>query len=60
VRCISERFGKGKILRELEKELEKQVAEVENGKIDDLVKKYYESRKQYHRIKTLKELYLEN
>ena len=60
VRCISERFGKGKILRELEKELEKQVAEVEQGKIDDLVKKYYESRKQYHRIKILKELYLEN
>lgn len=60
VRCISERFGKGKILRELEKELEKQVAEIEQGKVDDLIKKYYESRKQYHRIKILKELYLEN
>lgn len=60
VRCISERFGKGKILRELEKELEKQVAEVEQGRVEDLLKKYYESRKQYHRIKILKELYLEN
>jgi hypothetical protein len=58
VRCISERFGKGKILKELENELDKQVAEVEGGKIDDLLKKYYESRKNYHRIKILKDLYL--
>ena len=58
VRCISERFGKGKILRELEKELEKQVEGAEVGKVDDLLKKYYESRKQYHRLKILKELYL--
>lgn len=36
------------------------MAEVEQGKVDDLVRKYYESRKQYHRIKILKELYLEN
>jgi len=35
------------------------VAEVEGGKIDDLLKKYYESRKNYHRIKILKDLYLE-
>ena len=60
VRCISERFGKGKILRELEKELEKQVEQVENSRIDDVLKKYYEARKQYHRIKILKELYLDN
>jgi len=40
--------------------LEKQVAEVQNGKVDELLKKYYESRKHYHRIKILKELYLEN
>lgn len=40
--------------------MEKQVAEVEHGKLEDLVKKYYESRKEYHRIKILKELYLEN
>ena len=54
VRYISERFGKGKILRELEKELEKQVEQVENSRIDDVLKKYYEARKQYHRIKILK------
>ena len=59
VRCISERFGKGKILKELENELEKQVSQIEGAKIDDLLKKYHESRKKYHRIKILKELYLE-
>lgn len=36
------------------------MAEVEGGKIEDKLKRYYESRKQYHRIKILKELYLEN
>jgi hypothetical protein len=59
VRCIGERFGKGKILKELESELDKQVSQVEGGRIEDLLKRYYESRKKYHRIKILKELYLE-
>ena len=46
-------------MKELEHELEKQVSQVEGGKVEDLLKRYYESRKKYHRIKILKELYLE-
>jgi len=46
-------------LRELEKELERQVEEGEHSGIDDVLKKYYEARKKFHRIKILKELYLE-
>lgn len=31
---------------------------MEGGKVEDLIKKFYETRKKYHRIKTLKDLYL--
>lgn len=40
--------------------MERQVSEVQGGRIEDLLKKYYETRKKYHRIKILKDLYLEN
>jgi hypothetical protein len=59
VKCISEQFGKGKILKEMEKEL-KLIGEQRGAGLDDIMKKYYLNRKNYHRVKILKDKYLEN
>jgi hypothetical protein len=59
VKCISERFGKNKILKEMENELNS-VLDQRGLSLEDIMKQYYENRKKYHRIKILKDKYLEN
>ena len=58
VKCMSEKFGKGNILREMEKKIDAEVSRMEGGKISHMVNEYYQKRKDLHKMKILKELYL--
>ena len=60
VKCMSEKFGKGKILREMEKQIDAEVSQMEGGKISHVINEYYQKRKKLHKMKILKELYLES
>lgn len=57
---MSEKFGKGKILREMEKQIESEISQNQNGNIQDVLQDYYKNRKKLHKMKMLKELYLES
>jgi glycerol-3-phosphate dehydrogenase len=57
---MSEKFGKGKILREMEKKIESEIEKMEGTKISDVIHEYYQKRKNLHKMKILKELYLES
>ena len=57
---MSEKFGKGNILREMEKKIDFEVSQMEGGKISHVINEYYQKRKKLHKMKILKELYLES
>ena len=60
VRVMGEKFSKGKIIREMEKNIENELGHHEYGSVVSLVQSYYENRKKLHRMKILKELYKES
>lgn len=57
---MSEKFGKGKILREMEKQIESEISNNNKGNMQEFLQNYFENRKKLHKMKILKELYLES
>ena len=55
---MSEKFSKGKIIRELEKQIESEIEGNHGGRIQDVLQGYFNNRKKLHKLKILKELYI--
>ncbi len=44
----------------MEREIDSELLRDTHGKLEDQLKKYFESRKKYHKIKVLKDRYIES
>lgn len=58
MRVVGEKFSKGKIIRELEKQIESEING--SGRIQDQLQDYFLKRKKVHKLRILKELYIES